>query len=72
MTKKPPVEIKENMPPTHPHFNHIMIILYGTGEEAIQPEEGVEIIQRRGWALFFMIFAYYLRLIKKKYLENKD
>lgn len=57
-------------PHTHTNFNHIMIILYGTGEVAIQPEEGLKIIQRRGWTLFFMILAYYLRLMKK--MENKD
>lgn len=52
-------------PPTHKKFNHILIISYGTGEEAIQPEEGLNIIQRREWGLFFMLFASHLRLMKK-------
>lgn len=62
---KQTVEIKENMPP-HTNFNHIMIISYGTGEKAIQPEEGLIIIQRMEWGLFSMLFAYHLRLMKKK------
>lgn len=46
---------------THTSFNHIMKISYGTGEEAIQPEEGVKII-KRGWALF----SGYLHIINVK------